>query len=136
MTSMISSAHNGVVAFSTPATPESTLRSPRPNRVNGIALPNSDGTSIRDQIDRSRGSFVRVRMASPTITAAPRTSRTNVIWIGDRPPSAILIQRKLDPQINARLMNRTRLPTVSPCQTLVMRSLCARRNVRTSEIYF
>jgi hypothetical protein len=45
MTMPISSDHNGVVAFSTPATPESTVCSPMLNRANGNALHRSAATT-------------------------------------------------------------------------------------------
>jgi len=41
----ISTDHSGVVAFSTPATPESTVCSPMPNRANGSALQKNAATT-------------------------------------------------------------------------------------------
>jgi hypothetical protein len=51
----ISRDHKGVVAFRTPATPESTVCSPTLNNAKGMALQNRAASARRTQVVRSRG---------------------------------------------------------------------------------
>ncbi len=110
VTTASNATRTGVVAFSTPATLESMLPSPMPKSVKGITAPATAGTAISAHVLRSFGSASRVTRQKASITAAPRTRRTSVIWIGESPVRAIFIHRKLDPQHKASKPSRNRLP--------------------------
>jgi len=100
------SVHSGVVAFRIPAVDELTCCSPSANSRYGAALPNSAATDMCAHSAGERGSGLRAAAAMTNSTAAPRISRPNVTSTGDRPCSASLIQRKLEPQMSARSARR------------------------------
>jgi hypothetical protein len=98
---------SGVVAFRTPAVPESTVCSPRLNRAKGRALQKRAAMARWDQVVRSRGRRWPALRARRSRTAVPRAQRAIVIWAGVRPwVRASLIQRKPEPQRRARAAMR------------------------------
>jgi hypothetical protein len=100
----ISRDHRGVVAFSTPAMPESTVCSPMLKRAKGTALQKRAATARWPQVLRSRGRRWPAERARSRSTAVPRAQRAIVIWAGDRPWfRASLIHRKPEPQRRARV---------------------------------
>lgn len=107
----ISNDQSGVVAFSTPATPESTDCSPMAKRKNGRALQKKAATTRWPQVARSLGRRWRARQARPRRTAAPSAERVKVIWSGVSPLfRASLIHRKPDPHSSASTAMRTSEP--------------------------
>ncbi|VVJ15351.1 Uncharacterised protein [Amycolatopsis camponoti] len=118
-TTPISSDHNGVVAFMTPATPESTVRSPIPKRANGSALQKNAATTSRPHVRRSRGRRWRVAKAMASSVSAPSAQRTSVRWTGLSPVRASLIQRKPDPHSRASTAMRTHPVTSSTVPNMI-----------------
>ena len=106
----ISNDHNGVVAFMTPAIPESTVRSPMLNSANGSALQKNAAMTSRPQVARSRGRRWRAANASPSSVNAPSAQRTSVRWTGLSPVRASLIHRKPEPHRRASTTMRAEAP--------------------------
>lgn len=95
------STQSGVVEFSTPVMPESTVVSPTAKSRNGNALWKNAATSRWPQVLRCDGRLRRPIRHSASSTTAPSTSRASTSCTGESASSPSLIQKKLDPHINA-----------------------------------
>lgn len=93
-----------------PASEEEMSRSARPNSRYGTALPSSAAIPrCRHSRPPAGSRWWRLTPATASSTTAPRTSRPRVSWVGAKPRRAILIQRKLLPQIDASSTRRSML---------------------------